>query len=107
MSGQNQIEPVHSAKRRGRGCLLSLGRLMVVLLVLIVVGTIYESAAEAADMRAYPPPGQMVDVGGYRLHINCTADYCPGRALRTWATLSKDKRVVQTDLLSLRPTPPH
>jgi pimeloyl-ACP methyl ester carboxylesterase len=77
MSSQNQIEPVYTAKRRGRGCLLSLGRLMVVLLVLIVVGTIYESAAEAADVRAYPPAGQMVDVGGYRLHINCTGTGSP------------------------------
>ena len=32
---------------------------------------------EAADARAYPPPGQMVDVGGYRLHINCTGAGSP------------------------------
>ena len=23
----------------------------------------------------YPPPGQMVNVGGYRLHINCQGDH--------------------------------
>lgn len=28
-------------------------------------------------MRAYPPPGQLVDVGGYRLHINCTGTGSP------------------------------
>ena len=33
--------------------------------------------AEAADAKAYPPPGQMVDVGGYRLHINCTGSGSP------------------------------
>src|SRR6185295_16117970 len=77
MSSQNQRQPVHTAKHRGRGCLLSLARLMVVLLLLIVAGTIYESAAEAADVRAYPPPGQMVDVGGYRLHITCIGTGSP------------------------------
>jgi pimeloyl-ACP methyl ester carboxylesterase len=99
MSGQNQIEPVHSAKRRGRGCLLSLGRLMVVLLVLIVVGTIYESAAEAADMRAYPPPGQMVDVGGYRLHINCTGAGSPTVVIDVgWGDWSLKWGVVQKEV---------
>jgi len=33
--------------------------------------------AEAADAKAYPPPGQMMDVGGYRLHINCTGEGSP------------------------------
>jgi hypothetical protein len=42
-----------------------------------IVGAVYESAAEAADVRAYPPPGQLVDVGGYRLHINCTGTGSP------------------------------
>jgi pimeloyl-ACP methyl ester carboxylesterase len=39
---------------------------------LSLVGAVYESSAEASDARAYPPPGRLVDVGGYRLHINCT-----------------------------------
>ena len=64
-------------KRRGRGCLLWLGGVMVLVLGLVLVGTVYESATEASDVRAYPPPGQMVDVGGYRLHINCTGTGSP------------------------------
>jgi pimeloyl-ACP methyl ester carboxylesterase len=44
---------------------------------LAVVGAIYESVAEAADAKAYLPPGQLVDVGGYRLHINCTGTGSP------------------------------
>ena len=64
-------------RRRGRGCLLWLGGAVVILLGLAVAGLVYESAAEAADVRAYPPPGQMVDVGGYRLHINCTGTGSP------------------------------
>ncbi|MBL8153010.1 MAG: alpha/beta hydrolase [Anaerolineae bacterium] len=44
---------------------------------LILAGTIYESVSEAADIQAYPPLGQMVDVGGYRLHINCLGTGSP------------------------------
>jgi pimeloyl-ACP methyl ester carboxylesterase len=32
---------------------------------------------ESADAKAYPPPGQLVDVGGHRLHINCTGSGSP------------------------------
>ncbi len=53
------------------------GIVVLVLVVLILAGAVYESSAEAADARAYPPPGRMVDVGGYRLHINCTGEGSP------------------------------
>jgi pimeloyl-ACP methyl ester carboxylesterase len=43
----------------------------------MLAGAIYEAVAEAADARDYPPPGQLVDVGGYRLHINCTGTGSP------------------------------
>ena len=66
-----------STKRRGRGCLVWLGGLISVVLGLMLLGAWYESAAEAADVRAYPAPGQMVDVGGYRLHINCVGTGTP------------------------------
>ena len=77
MSNQTQIEAVDSPKRRGRGRFRWLGGAVVLVLGLILAGTIYESVSEAADLRAYPPPGQMVDVGGYRLHINCTGTGSP------------------------------
>jgi pimeloyl-ACP methyl ester carboxylesterase len=77
MSNQNQMDQGHTPKRRGRGCLLWLGGFVVFVLGVMLVGAIYESAASAADVRAYPPPGQLVDVGGYRLHINCTGTGSP------------------------------
>ena len=59
-------------------------------LLLLMAGAIYESLSEAADARAYPPPGQMVDVGGYRLHINCTGEGSPtvviDAGLGDWST---------------------
>jgi pimeloyl-ACP methyl ester carboxylesterase len=47
------------------------------LVVLGLVGTVYESVAEAADVQAYPPPGQMIDVGGHSLYINCVGTGTP------------------------------
>src|ERR687894_128131 len=45
--------------------------LVVVLLALAVAGAIYQAIATERAERAYPPPGEMVDVGGHGLHINC------------------------------------
>ena len=50
---------------------------VVVVLGLMLIGAVYESLAEAADVRAYPPPGQLIDVGGYSLHINCVGTGSP------------------------------
>ena len=77
MNEQNQGGKVPASKRRGRGCLMWLGASLTTLLGLMLVGYIYEPIAEAADAKAYPPPGQMVDVGGYSLHINCTGEGSP------------------------------
>src|SRR5690349_16926484 len=79
--------------RRGRRVLRAIGRRLAALVGLIVVlglvGAIYESAAEAADVRAYPPPGQLVDVGGYRLHINCTGTGSPTVVIESgWGDMS-------------------
>ena len=63
--------------RRGRKLLIWLGGILAVLLILILAGAIIEPLKEAADAKAYPPPGQMVDVGGYRLHIYCTGSGSP------------------------------
>jgi pimeloyl-ACP methyl ester carboxylesterase len=77
MNDQNQIGTKRSSKPRGKGCLLWLGGGLASILGLMLVGYIYEPIAEAADARTYPPPGQLVDVGGYRLHINCTGTGSP------------------------------
>lgn len=61
-----------------RSCLGCLGRgligLLLILVALIVVGVIYQSVASARDMKKYPPPGELYDVGEYRLHLYCTGE---------------------------------
>ena len=76
MHKHHQGEHVAPSKRR-RGCLIWLGGLVAALLGLMLLGAGYESMTEASDVRAYPAPGQMIDVGGYRLHIHCTGTGSP------------------------------
>jgi pimeloyl-ACP methyl ester carboxylesterase len=45
--------------------------------VLIISGAIYQFAATRMDEGKYPPPGKMVDVGGFKLHINCIGEGSP------------------------------
>jgi hypothetical protein len=71
------MEALHLRTGRGRGCLQWLGGLVTAVVGLMLLGAVYESRAEAADVRSYPPPGQLVDVGGYRLHIHCTGTGSP------------------------------
>jgi hypothetical protein len=52
--------------------------LVVVLLMLAVAGAIYQAIATEVDQRsAFPGPGEMVDVGGHRLHMNCLGEGSP------------------------------
>jgi pimeloyl-ACP methyl ester carboxylesterase len=50
---------------------------VLALLALASVGGGYQTVHEAADARAYPMPGQLIDVGGHRLHLNCTGSGSP------------------------------
>jgi pimeloyl-ACP methyl ester carboxylesterase len=50
---------------------------VLVLLALAFLGAIYQAIASANERRAYPPPGQLVDIGGYKLHLYCTGQGSP------------------------------
>jgi pimeloyl-ACP methyl ester carboxylesterase len=43
-------------------------------LLLLLAGVVYPFLATKNDERKYPAPGEMVDVGGYSLHLNCTGE---------------------------------
>ena len=44
---------------------------------LSAIGGGYETVRESIDAAAYPMPGQLIDVGGHRLHLNCTGSGSP------------------------------
>ena len=50
-----------------------------VLAVLMVasIGGGYQTVRQSIDTRAYPMPGQLVDVGGHRMHLHCTGSGSP------------------------------
>lgn len=60
-----------------------LAGIVVLLVVAALVGTVYQARATSRDMGAQPPPGKLVDVGGYRLHIWCTGSGSPTVVLDT------------------------
>jgi pimeloyl-ACP methyl ester carboxylesterase len=57
--------------------------LVVLCLVLGGAGATYQVIADHNANSTYPPPGQLVDVGGYRLHLNCLGQGSPTVILDT------------------------
>jgi pimeloyl-ACP methyl ester carboxylesterase len=99
MRDQNTNKQVHPLIGKGRKLLLWLGGITGALLVFIIAGAILEPIQEAADARAYPPPGQLVDIGGYRLHIHCTGSGSPTVVIETgWGDSSASWGWVQPEV---------
>ncbi len=46
-------------------------------IVLLISGLVFQYAATKIDEGKYPAPGKMVEMGGYRLHLNCTGTGSP------------------------------
>jgi pimeloyl-ACP methyl ester carboxylesterase len=87
---------------RRRSCLGCLGRgaigLVIVLVIAMVAGAIYQAAASASDLKNYPPPGELYNVGDYRLHLYCIGEGRPtvileagsGFPALTWYLVQKE-----------------
>lgn len=50
---------------------------------LAVAGATYQWLATRRDLAASPPPGRLIDIGGYRLHMWCTGAGAPAVMLDT------------------------
>jgi pimeloyl-ACP methyl ester carboxylesterase len=50
---------------------------LIAVLALASIGGGYQTLREAADAKAYPMPGQLIEVGGHRLHLSCTGAGTP------------------------------
>lgn len=44
---------------------------IICLILLLAVSVGWQYIATRRDARRYPPPGRLVDIGGYRLHLRC------------------------------------
>jgi pimeloyl-ACP methyl ester carboxylesterase len=50
---------------------------VMAMLALAAVGGGYQTVGEAADAQTNPMPGELIDVGGHRLHLYCTGSAGP------------------------------
>ncbi len=50
---------------------------VIAMLALASIGGGYDTVQEAMDARSNTMPGQLIDVGGHRLHLNCTGSGAP------------------------------
>jgi pimeloyl-ACP methyl ester carboxylesterase len=48
-----------------------------ILVIAALSGATYQQLATRKELAATPPPGRLVDLGGYRLHLWCTGDGAP------------------------------
>jgi len=51
--------------------------LLVLIFVLSITGMIYQTSATETDKKDFPPPGNLIDVGGFKMHIDCTGEGSP------------------------------
>jgi pimeloyl-ACP methyl ester carboxylesterase len=49
----------------------------IFIFVLTTTGMIYQTAATEADKKNFPPPGNLIDVGGFKMHIHCEGEGSP------------------------------
>ncbi|NGX36501.1 MAG: putative aminoacrylate hydrolase RutD [Candidatus Anoxychlamydiales bacterium] len=51
------------------------------IILLIIIAAINQYISNKIDEKKYPPPGKIVDIGGYRLHLNCSGKKGPSVVL--------------------------
>ncbi|WP_038020004.1 alpha/beta fold hydrolase, partial [Synechococcus sp. PCC 7335] len=44
---------------------------LIIVAISLLTGILYQVVGTAIDQRRYPPQGELIDVGGFRLHLNC------------------------------------
>jgi pimeloyl-ACP methyl ester carboxylesterase len=103
MNAINELKDIQDKPiGKHRSFLGCLGRgaigLVIFLVVVMMAGSIYQAAASASDIKKYPPPGELYDVGDYRLHLYCTGEGSPtvileagsGLPALTWYLVQKE-----------------
>ena len=88
-----------SPRRLFTGLKRALLGVLALLIGLVGLGAGYEAIMATGDATRYPPPGQLVDVGGYRMHISCMGTGTPTVVLNSGAGgFSAEWSLVQPEL---------
>ena len=73
--------------------------ILALFIVLVLLGASYESFERAAGARRFPQEGRAIDVGGYKLNLNCTGQGSPTVVVDSGlGGYSTDWQVVQADI---------
>jgi len=80
--------------------LFQISRIVVLGIVILVLVTLAAGTVAKSNLaKQHPAPGQLVDVGGYKLHINCTGEGSPTVILDAgWADYSATWIYVQPEV---------
>lgn len=77
----------------------------IILIMLAISGYAFDRIATARDREHYPPNGQLVDVGGYRIHLYCSGSGRPTVVLDAGGFDSLEQwRLVQPEVAKLTRT---
>lgn len=73
--------------------------LLIAILIFAIVGVAYQTISTNSDKANFPPPGKLVDVGGYKLHIYCIGEGSPTVILDSAADMmSSDWAWIQPEI---------
>ncbi len=91
---------VPSQRKRVISWLRNIGLTIFVLTIIAaIVGASYQAIQTRADFRRFPPKGKFVDIGGYKLNLNCTGEGSPTVVLESgFGVLAIDWDLVQPDI---------
>lgn len=78
---KNELRAVCSSQEKNPAVSVSLSRIRVRRLILWswAAATCLTSTLNAQKEPPIPPPGQMVDIGGWKIHVNCTGEAKPNQ----------------------------
>jgi len=72
---------------------------LIFILIFAIVGVAYQTISTNSDKANFPPPGNLVDVGGYKLHIYCIGEGSPTVILDSAADMmSSDWAWIQPEI---------
>jgi pimeloyl-ACP methyl ester carboxylesterase len=69
-----QLTTPHGRSRLWKWTKRVLAGIAGLVLFLLLAGVVYQFVATKIDEYRYPAPGEMVDVGGYNMHLYCTGE---------------------------------
>jgi pimeloyl-ACP methyl ester carboxylesterase len=88
-----------SLQRVRRVVLWGLGGLFALAAMLVLYGASWNAVMNARDRRRFQPPGQLVEVDGLRMHLNCTGQGQPTVVLDSgWSMPALGWALVQPEL---------